>query len=260
MKNNKTALVTGASSGIGCELTRLFAKNNYDLVLVANDKERLEKLATEISQEFKVSTLAIAKDLTIETSPKEIHDELAEKAIKIDILVNNAGFNVYGLFTDTELQQELRMIQLNITTLTTLTKLFLPAMVAQSSGKILNVGSTGSFTPGPLNAVYCATKGYVLSFSEAIAEELKGTGVTVTTLCPGATKTEFAKRAKIEDIKLFKGTTMDPKVVAEIGYAALMRGKTTVIAGCANKLTIFSLRFIPRIITAKIVRVMMSRG
>ena len=260
MKNHKTALITGASSGIGHELTKLFAKNNYNLVLVANDKGRLEKLATELSQEFNISILAIPKDLTIETSPREIYDELTKKSIKIDILVNNAGFSVYGLFASTDLQRELQMIQLNIISLTALTKLFLPEMIAKASGKILNVGSTGSFAPGPLNAVYCATKAYVLSFSEALAEELKGTGITITTLCPGATKTEFAQRAKIEDIKLFKGNTMDPKKVAEIGYSALMREKTMVVAGCANKLTIFSLRFIPRSVTAKISKSLMSRS
>lgn len=256
---NKTALITGATSGIGYELSKLFALNRYNLVLVARNDQRLEDLANELRQAFSISTVTIPKDLSIPSSPEEIFSNLREKSIQIDVLVNNAGFNEYGLFSQTDLRRELQMIQLNIASLTYLTKLLLPGMLERKHGKILNIGSTGSFVPGPLNAVYCATKAYILSFSEAIAEELKETGVTVTTLCPGATKTEFAKRANMEDVALFQGKLMDAKEVARIGYDALMRGKRTIVAGCVNKLTISSIRFLPRNKVAKMVKAMMSR-
>jgi hypothetical protein len=198
--------------------------------------------------------------LSVATSPKEIFDELQQESVQVDVLVNNAGFNVYGPFSETDLMEELQMIQVNLVSLTHLTKLFLPGMLKQGYGKILNVGSTGSFGPGPLNAVYCATKAYVLSFSEAIAEELEGTGVTVTALCPGATKTEFAKRAGMEDVKLFQSRLMDARTVAEIGYRALMEGKRVVVAGIYNKLQMSLIRFLPRKMVTKMVKDMMSTG
>lgn len=256
---NKTALITGATSGIGYELSKLFAKNRYDLVLIARNKQKLEDTANELRQAFSISTITIPKDLSLPSSPGEIFSKLREESIQIDVLANNAGFNEYGLFSQTDLQRELQMIQLHIASLTHLTKLLLPGMLERRHGKILNIGSTGSFVPGPLVAVYCATKAYILSFSEALAEELKGTGVTVTTLCPGSTKSEFAQRANMLDVAIFQGKLMDAKEVAQIGYNALMRHKTTVVAGCANKLTVFSLRFTPRSRVAKMVKGMMSR-
>ena len=259
MKNKQTVLITGATSGIGFELSNIFAENGYNLVLVARNKARLEKLANECKQKFGVSTRTISKDLSLPTSPMEIVDELLENSIQIDFLINNAGFNVYGSFPETDLNKELQMIYVNIVSLTHLTKLLLPGMIERTNGKILNVGSTGSFAPGVFNAVYCATKAYVLSFSEAIAEELKGTGVSVTTLCPGATKTEFAQRANMGDVKIFQGKLMEAKEVAEIGYNALMNDKRTKIAGCANNLTVFTLRFTPRNMVAKISKSIMSR-
>lgn len=256
---NKTALITGATSGIGYELSKLFALNHYSLVLVARNVQRLEDLANELRQAFSVSVITIPKDLSLSSSPEEIFSVLQENSIQVDVLVNNAGFNEYGLFSQTDLRRELQMIQLNIASLTYLTKMLLQGMLERKYGKILNVGSTGSFVPGPLNAVYCATKAYILSFSEAIAEELKETGITVTTLCPGATKTEFARRANMEDVAIFQGKLMDAKEVARIGYNALLRGKKTIVAGCANKLTVLSLRFTPRSMVAKMVKGMMSR-
>lgn len=254
----RTVLITGATSGIGYELSKLFAKNGYNLVLVARNKQRLGELVQQLSQEFSVRTESISKDLSEVISPAEIFAELQEKSIHIDILVNNAGFNEYGVFFNTDIQRELQMIQVNLVSLTYLTKLLLPGMLKQKYGKILNVASTGSFVPGPYNAVYCATKAYVLSFSEAIAEELKDTNVTVTALCPGATKTQFAQRAKMEHTKLFSGKVMDAEKVAEVGFDALMRGKASVIAGCANRLTVFFLRFMPRNIVAKMAKNIMS--
>lgn len=259
MNQNRNALVTGATSGIGYELSRLLASNGFNLVLVARNQKRLEEVQQELSLDFSINTEIIPKDLALPSAPKEIFNELQQKSIHIDILVNNAGFNEYGPFSATDMAKEIQMLQVNIASLTSLTKLFLPGMMAQHYGKILNLGSTGSFAPGPLNAVYCATKAYVLSFSEAIAEELQGTGVTVTVLCPGATRTEFAQRAQMEDVKIFQGRVMSAKRVAEIGYNALMMGNITMVAGWSNQLTMLSLRLIPRIMVARISKRMMMR-
>lgn len=252
--NGKYALITGASAGLGYEFCKQFAIHGYNLVLVSRDTQRLILYAKELCKQFNISTKVISRDLSVLSAANEIYDELRKESISIDILVNNAGFNVYGHFWETELLKELQMIQLNLVSLTQLTKLFLPAMVKRKSGRILNIGSTGSYVPGPLNAVYCATKAYVLSFSEAIAEELVNSGVTVTTLCPGATATEFAKRAGMETTKLFQGRTMGGKTVAEIGYKALMEGKRTIIAGTSNKIQICSTKFMPRTIVARMVK------
>ncbi|MDO9399518.1 MAG: SDR family oxidoreductase [bacterium] len=257
--NKKTALITGASSGIGCELSKLFARDGYNLVLVARNKQRLEQVADELREKFGISTKVVPKDLSVTTSPKEIFDELQQESIQIDILVNNAGFGVYGVFSETDITKDLQMIQVNLVSLTHLTKLFLPGMLKQGYGRILNVGSIGSFVPGPLNAVYCATKAYVLSFSEGIAEEIEGSGISVTVLCPGATRTEFHKRAQMEGINLLKFGVMDAQTVAKIGYRALMKGnKRVVIPGAYNRIQMFLTRFMPRKILAKTVRYQMS--
>ncbi|MCZ7383482.1 MAG: SDR family oxidoreductase [Candidatus Methanoperedens sp.] len=266
MKNNrntndlnekKTVLITGASSGIGYEFSKLFAKDGYNLVIVARNEEKLKQLENELEGNFGISVFSIPKDLSVAATPQEIFYELQQESIEIDILVNNAGFNVYGAFSETNIIEELQMVQVNLMSLTHLTKLFLPGMLRNGYGKIMNIGSTGSFGPGPLNAVYCATKSFVLSFSEAIAEELQGTGITVTALCPGATKTEFFKRANMEDIKLLERGVMDAKTVAEIGYKAMMKGERLVIAGIENKLMIFLIRFMPRKMMAKMAKEVM---
>src|SRR5574337_717426 len=241
----KTALITGASSGIGPEFAKLFARDGYDLVLVARRKARLEKLAEELAGKYSIRTVVIAQDLSQPAAPAAIFHELKEKGLAIDVLVNNAGTQVYGPFAATDLEKELRLIQVNLVSLTHLTKLAV-AHMSKRGGKILNVGSTGSFAPAPLNAVYCATKAYVLHFSEGIAKDLEGTGITVTTLCPGATHTEFAAKANIEHIRLFRSLVMKPEQAARTGYRALMKGKRVVIAGLPNKLLVFSLRFTPR--------------
>ncbi|MEW6618370.1 MAG: SDR family oxidoreductase [bacterium] len=257
--NKKTALITGASSGIGCELSRLFAQEGYNLVLVARDEQRLNQRANELRKTFGVLIKVLPKDLSTLTSAKEIFDELQQESIQIDILVNNAGFNVYGPFSETDIKKELQMIQVSIVSSTQLIKLFLPEMLKHGYGRILNIGSTGSFVPGPLNAVYCAAKSYILSLSEALAEELEGSGVTVTTLCPGPTRTEFPKRAQIEGINLFRGPVMEVSTVAKTGYRALMRGKRVVVCGFYNKAQIFLTRFTPRKVVAKIVKYQMSK-
>ncbi len=255
----RTALVTGATSGIGYEMTKQLAQGGHDLVLVARNKERLNYLADELERNFKIKVYKIPKDLSTPSSPVEIFNELQDRSIHINILVNNAGFNVWGPFTQTEWHKEMQMMQVNMITLTQLTKLILPGMIQRGYGKILNVGSTGSFGPAPLDSVYCATKAYVLSFSEAVAEEVRGTGVTVTTLCPGATNTDFAARAGMMDVKLFQGSLMAPETVASTGYKAMMDGKTSVVVGWANKATVFAIRFMPRSLIAKMIKGMMAK-
>ena len=248
---NKTVLITGASSGIGLELAKLFAKDGFNLVLVARRKERLEDIAKELNNLYGIKTHIITKDLSNLESPKEIFNELNIESIKIDILVNNAGFDVYGKFSETNYEKELNMIDVNVLAVTYLTKLFLPSMVERNSGKILNIGSTGSIIAAPLNAIYCATKAYVLNMSLAIGEELRGTGITITCLCPGATRTEFHKLAMMLDTNLMQGKVMSAEKVAKIGYKALMKGKRVVIAGFKNKVQTFMTRFISRKTTSK---------
>ena len=258
--DRKNVLITGASSGIGYELSKLFAQNGYSLVLVARDRQRLEKLADELQVDFGISTKVVPKDLSVPASPDEIFAELQQEKIHIDILVNNAAIGVYGVFAETELNDELNIIQVNLISLTCLTKLFLPAMLKRKYGKILNVSSCGSSVPLPYESVYGATKAYVTIFSETIAEELAGTGVTVTVLSPGVTRTEFIKRAQIpEELKAFKHFVMDAKAVAEIGYKALMKGKRVVIPGTVNKLSLFFMKFMPRKVVAGIVKNQMSK-
>jgi short-subunit dehydrogenase len=243
-----TALITGASSGIGLELARVFAREGYGLVLVARNQKRLEEIAQELRP---AEAQVIALDLSLPGAPEEIHG----KAPKVDVLVNNAGFGVFGKFVEKGLAEELNMMQLNMTALVTLTRLYLPAMISAGNGKIMNVASTAAFQPGPLMAIYFATKAFVLSFSEAIANELEGTGVIVSALCPGPTASDFQERANMQNSALVKGRKMmDSRTVAEAGYRGLMAGKTIVIPGLANKLLTQSLRLSPRSIVTKMVR------
>lgn len=242
----KTALITGASSGIGLELARLFAKDNYDLVLIARRKQKLEELKHEL-EKHNLKVYVFSADLTELDAPQKIHDYTQSNNIHIDVLVNNAGFGVYGYFSSTSREKELNMVQLNVTALTNLTKLFMPHMIRQKSGGILNVASTAAFQPGPKMAVYFASKAYVLSFSEALHNELKPHGISVTCLCPGPTKTEFESRAATEEkMSLFNGSIMDAKTVAQIGYDGLQKQKAVVVTGLKNKLLIFIGRFAPR--------------
>jgi uncharacterized protein len=253
----KTALITGASSGIGLELAKLFATDDYDLVLVARSEEKLNNLAEEINREYTVHCAVIATDLSFPRSPREIWEELDEKKIQVDVLVNNAGFGTHGKFAELDLERELNMIDLNVHALTELTGLFLPSMIEKGSGKILNVASTAAFQPGPLMATYFASKAFVLNFSEALANEVKGTGVTVTCLCPGATKTNFESTSG--NSNLFAKTTLaTAESVATEAYSALMKGKTTIITGWKNNVLIFLNRFAPRKVVTHVVRNMME--
>jgi len=247
-------LITGASSGIGLELAKIFAKNGHNLVLVARSENVLNELKTSLEKDYGIEVIVIVKDLKYYSAPTEIYDEITRQKININILVNNAGFGTYGNFSDTDLEVELEMIQVNITALTHLTKLFLKDMVEYNSGRILNVASTAAFQPGPLMAVYYATKAYVLSFSEAIAEELRNTNIKITTLCPGPTKTNFSSSAQIKDNKLFSGKIPDAKEVAEYAYNALVTEKRVAIHGFKNKILVNSNRFAPRKLVTKTVR------
>ncbi len=250
-----TALVTGASSGIGLELAMLLAKDRHDLVLVARGRDRLDSVARGLTGEFGVAATVLTADLTDPSAPIDIALALAEQKLSIDVLVNNAGFGVYGFFAQTPLEKELAMIQVHITALTHLTKLLLPGMLERRRGRILNVASTAAFQPGPLMAVYYATKAYVLSFSEALANETAGTGVTVTALCPGPTITEFQKQAGLEMTRLFKSPlVMDAPTVARAGYEGMMRGKRVVVPGATNRTLVQALRVTPRRLVTAIAR------
>jgi short-subunit dehydrogenase len=250
----QTALVTGASGGIGLELARLFAADNYDLVLVARSEDKLRQIAEELSARFNISARALASDLARPEAPEEIFDELSAANVAVDVLVNNAGFGSYGLFAEGDERTQLEMLQVNVVALTHLTRLFLPGMIARRGGRVLNVASTAAFQPGPLMAVYYATKAYVLSFSEAIANELAGTSVTVTALCPGPTETGFVAAAGMEKSKLFEANVMDARAVAVAGYRGMNEGKTVVIPGLRNRVMARAVSFAPRGLVTKVVR------
>jgi short-subunit dehydrogenase len=243
--NTRTALITGASSGIGYELARLFARDRYDLVLVAKSQQRLELTTGELSREFGVRIQAISKDLSLPEAPEDVAAALKGRT-RIDVLINDAGFATFGPFLEIPADVELEMMQLNMMALTRLSKLFAPEMVARRSGKILNVASTAAFMPGPLMAVYYASKAYVLSFSQALACELAPSGVGVSVLCPGPTHTGFQRRAKMERSKVFDSGVMDARSVARAGYRGLMQNKTVIIPGVRNKLTALFAKAAPR--------------
>jgi len=244
---HKTVLLTGASSGIGYELAKLFARDRYTLILVARFPEALERVAHELREKYHTEVHTFASDLSDPSTPDKIDQYLQQHSVHVNILVNNAGFGNLGAFTTTDIKTHLEIIQVNINALIHLTHLLLPQMQERGEGKILNVASTAGFQPGPLMAVYYATKAFVLSFSEALRNELKGTGITVTTLCPGPTKTNFGRRAKVGHIPIFKtGISMDAKSVAEIGYNGMQRGKGIVIPGLPNKAGVFFVRLLPR--------------
>lgn len=250
----KTVLITGATSGIGFELTRLFAINGYRLIVIGRDRERLQEIQSW-QDELQVEVHAMEKDLAKPHAAQEIMDELTARSITVDILINNAGLGAYGLFTETPLERELEMIQVNITTLTELTKLIVPQMVERKQGGILNVASVAAFQPGgPMMSVYYATKAYVLSFSEALANELRDEGVLVSVLCPGPTATDFEKRANLVQSKISQRNLMSAESVAKIAFREFMWGKTMIVPGAANRILAGSVRFLPRKMVTQMVR------
>jgi short-subunit dehydrogenase len=255
------ALITGASGGIGYEIAKLFAKDHHNLVLVARNAARLAQVADELQRQFGITVEIFALDLTEPTAPQALFAQLQSAGVVVDVVVNNAGYGRYGEFADVPLEESLGQIQLNVTTLVELTKHFLGPMLERRAGKIMNVASTAGFQPGPLMAVYYATKAYVISFSEALANELADKGITVTCLCPGATETGFAGRAGNDATRLFKNLRpMDAKAVARAGYQALLKGKTLMIPGFRNWLVAESIRVSPRKLATAVSRWISERA
>jgi len=232
--NNRYALVTGASSGIGFELAKLFAEDGHNLIIVARTKSDLEKSATALSH-FGVDVISITKDLFKPNAPFELYDEIQSKGLTVDVLVNDAGQGQFGLFVETDIHRLIDIIQLNIVSLTTLTHLFLKDMVKRNEGKVLQLASIASDLPGPWQAVYHATKAYVLSFTEALINELKDSAVSMTALQPGATETDFFNKAEMQNSKILETKLSDPAKVAKDGYEALMKGDDKVVSGFKNK-------------------------
>ena len=257
-ESRSVAVVTGASGGIGLELSRLLARDGHDLVIVAQHAERLAQAAREL-RTHGVRVMEVATDLSDPAAPPEIERELNRQGLTPDVLVNNAGFGLQGLFAKIDLGEQLRMIDLNVRALTHLTGLLLPGMLQRRRGRVLNVASTAAFQPGPLMAVYYATKAYVLSLSEALANETGNSGVTVTALCPGPTATAFQKRAGLEGTRLFHGGVMDAPAVARHGYDGMKRGARVVIPGWRNRLGARLVRFAPRRMVIEAVRTLQDR-
>lgn len=252
---SKTVLITGGTSGIGLALAHVFAEHNFNLIIVARKLDDLLNTKQKLEQKYNVTIYIIQKDLAVESAGQEIYSELQSKNISIDILVNNAGFANYGKFQDITLEQDNSVMHLNMITCTVLMKLFLKDFLARNHGKILNVASTASFQPGPFMAVYFATKAYMLFLGEAVAEELQNTNITITTLCPGPTKTAFQEKSALKDSRLIKsGNLMPADVVARLAYKGMMMGKTIVIPGFINKLYIQLLRIAPRKLVTNIIR------
>ncbi len=233
----------------------MLARDRHDLVFVARSRERLEDIGKGLREEFGVTVTVIARDLADPDSARAVVQEVESRGFSIDVLVNSAGLGIYGFFAETPLARELAMIQVNLVAVTELTKRLLPGMLQRRRGRILNLASTAAFQPGPLMAVYYATKAYVLSFSEALANETAGTGVTVTALCPGPTLTEFQKQAGLEETRLFRSPlVLDARSVALAGYRGMLRGKRVVVPGFGNKLLVAAERVTPRRLVTAITR------
>jgi uncharacterized protein len=251
------ALVTGASSGIGAELAKLCAASGRSVILVARDRNALEALASDLTRDYGVPARVLPADLSDPATPQRIFEQTSGEG-PVEILINNAGFGLRGAFAETDWNAEARMMQVNITAVAHLTKLFLPDMLRRRAGRILNVASTAGFVPGPFMAIYYATKAFVISFSHAIANEVRGSGVTVTVLCPGPTRTEFERAAGMESAGLFKGPVMAADEVAREGFDAMMAGRVEAIAGVRNRWLMLGTRFLPRTMLANSIRRMNS--
>lgn len=251
---NKTALITGASGGIGLELARIHASKGDNLVLVARSSDKLECIKQELEGGYKIEVYYIVKDLSMKDSAIEVFDEVKDKNIVIDYLVNNAGFGDFGMFADSDWNKQERMISLNITVLAHLTRLFLPGMIERGEGKILNVASLASFQPGPSMSVYFGTKAFVLNFSEAVNNEVRDKGVTVTALCPGSTESNFHAVAMDVPGLVENRRMQSAREVALAGYNGMMKGKPVVIPGFKNSFLVFASRFFPREFITKTVR------
>jgi uncharacterized protein len=256
------ALITGASSGIGLALARVFAREQYDLILVARREDKLRSLQRELSEQYGVKVTVLSHDLSEKDAPQKLFDQVQQQNLSVDVLVNNAGYGDYGEFASSDWQKLQGMILLNVLALTHLSHLFLPAMVARGRGKILNVSSTAAFQPGPMMAVYFATKAYVLSLSEAIAAETEEAGISVTVLCPGPTQSNFIELANMDRMALANKASQErlptAAAVAEFGYAALQKNQVVAVHGFSNKLLTFSTRIMPRGLLRKGVKQVMA--
>lgn len=246
------AVITGASSGIGAELARVFASRGYSLVLTARRHERLEALAEEVQAAHKVEIEVMALDLEDREAPQDLFEMLRDRGIQVHTLVNNAGFGLRGKFATLPFERQVAMIDLNVRALTALSRLVLPGMLERGQGGILNVASTAAFQAGPYMAVYYATKAFVLSLSEALHEEAKPRGVTVTALCPGSTESEFSATADVEYSRAHRPTIMSAAEVARMGVDGYEAGKAIVVAGATNWLGTLGAKFLPRNLVRKI--------
>jgi len=249
----RTALVTGASGGFGVEFVKRFAADGFDVVLVARSGAAMEELAAEMEERHGIMTVVLPKDLSEPHAAADVAANLEERGVRVDALVNNAGFSTYGPFAETDLDTTMEMLRVNMLTLTELTQRCLPGMIDRGWGRVLNLGSIGSFTPAPMTAAYAATKAYVLSLSLALRDELKGTGVTVTALCPGPTETGFQARAEMADSALIAGKKLPTATeVADAGYEAMKRGKPYLVTGTTSRIMAFGTRFMPRTSASRI--------
>jgi len=251
-----TALVTGASGGIGLELARLMAREGWDLVLASRDGAALARIAGELSAAHGITAIPVAVDLATPAGPEALHRAVVEKGVSVDVLVNNAGFGAHGPFALSDPETMAGMVELNVASLVRLTRLFVGPMAERRRGRILNVSSIAGFVPGPYMAVYHATKAFVTSFSEALAEELRGTGVTVTALCPGPVRTGFAARAGTKEMPAQRFMQVTATACVRAGYRGMMKGKRMVIPGLANRFLIAASRLLPRRIVAHAVGIM----
>lgn len=254
----KNVLITGTTSGIGKAFAEKFAGMGNDIILVSRDRQKLEQQQLYLQNQYHVTVNFIAYDLTKEDAADFIIEQIDNWNMPIDFLVNNAGFNEFGLFSQTDISKEIKMIDLHIRFITQLTKHILSIMEKNNYGHILNIGSTGSFIPSPSDAVYSATKAYIMSFSNALYGEYRNTGIKITLLCPGATETEFARKANIEQTLLFKFAVMKPDQVVKIAYPKIIKGKRLIIPGLYNKFLIFCSKIMPVDITNKLTMIMMN--
>jgi uncharacterized protein len=249
----RTALVTGASGGLGPQFVRRFAADRFDVVLVARRGAVMEELAAEMEERHGIATIVLPKDLSDPHAAADVMANLDERGVHVDALVNDAGFSTYGPFAEVDLDTTAEMLRVNVLALTELTRRCLPGMIERGWGRVMNLGSVGSFGPAPMTAVYAASKAYVLSLSLALRDELKGTGVTVTALCPGPTDTGFQARAEMADSALVAGKRLPSAIdVADAGYDAMTRGRAYLVTGGSSRLFAFGSRFLPRTMTSRI--------
>ena len=254
----ENVLITGTTSGFGKAFAEKFASMGYNIILVSRDMQKLKQQQLYLQYQYHVTVNFIAYDLTKEDAADFIIEQIDNWNIPIDFLVNNAGFNEFGLFSQTDISKEIKMIDLHIRFITQLTKHILSIMEKNNYGHILNIGSTGSFIPSPSDAVYSATKAYIMSFSNALYGEYRNTGIKITLLCPGATETEFARKANIEQTLLFKYAVMKPDKVVKIAYPKIIKGKRLIIPGIYNKLLVFFSKIMPIDITNKLTMIMIN--